>query len=462
MQEHASDRSAESVDQPDDHAATTAGLHQRSRLHALARILELSGPDVLRRARHFDPAARRRRQLNAVHAGSAHLPAADSCRPSVQRVRRMTHIRVLAVGGLVLLLAACSSGSSSPARSGRRSEAGAVSFAQCMRAHSVPNWPDPNSSGVFDKTKITTQQLKVSSTALQAAQNACQALLPAESVTQQRLNAAQALQFSQCVRNHGVPNFPDPDGSGRIPDPPPLESIRVRRSSRPRTIACAQYRPPVHSVEPGVRRLRRHCECIMRRTTGDVLAVGGLRVVGALLTACSSGKAAPPVAHLAGSSGATASPNNALHLAGECMREHGLPDFPDPAVATDGPAAGQAILDKSALKSYSDGVVNQAITACRSALDKAGHRQRPGFLDHQPARAASTSRVGPLYPRPRGAELPRPESHDGRRHAAARPEQELPEHPRGDPGVPVASSSRRSQPGRIVGAGNEARRDSIR
>lgn len=107
------------------------------------------------------------------------------------------------------------------------------------------------------------------------------------------------------------------------------------------------------------------------RTT-SVLAVGGLALSVLILTSCSSGKAAPPVAHLSASSGASASHTSAIHLAGECMRAHGLPNFPDPALATDGPAAGQAILDKSVLKSYSDGVVNQAITACHSALDQAG------------------------------------------------------------------------------------------
>ncbi|HEY3924396.1 MAG TPA: hypothetical protein VGL75_07530 [Acidothermaceae bacterium] len=54
------------------------------------------------------------------------------------------------------------------------------------------------------------------------------------------------------------------------------------------------------------------------------------------------------------------------------MRAHGLANFPDPAVATDGPAAGQAILDKSVFKSYSDGVVNLALSACRSELERAG------------------------------------------------------------------------------------------
>jgi hypothetical protein len=106
-------------------------------------------------------------------------------------------------------------------------------------------------------------------------------------------------------------------------------------------------------------------------TSSTRLAIGMLALSVLILTACSSGKAAPPVAQLAASSGPTTSPNDALHLAGECMRQHGLPSFPDPVVATDGPAAGQAILDKSALKTYPDAVAQQAMNACRAALDQA-------------------------------------------------------------------------------------------
>jgi hypothetical protein len=173
----------------------------------------------------------------------------------------MTQIRVLAVGGLVVLLAACSGGSSgshvaqlpstAPQSSAPSSiaptaseQVGAVGFAQCMRAHGVPTWPDPDSSGVFDKTKITTQQLGVSGTGLQAAQNACQAVLPPASITQQRLNAAQALQFSQCMRSHGVPSFPDPDGSGRIPDPATVGVDQGAPQFQAANDTCAQYRPP--------------------------------------------------------------------------------------------------------------------------------------------------------------------------------------------------------------------------
>lgn len=101
------------------------------------------------------------------------------------------------------------------------------------------------------------------------------------------------------------------------------------------------------------------------------LAVGGPALSVLMLAACSSGTTSPPVAHLAGSTDTVSSPPSAVHLAGECLREHGLANFPDPAVATDGPAAGQVILDKSALKGYAGSAVNQAMNACRTALDQA-------------------------------------------------------------------------------------------
>jgi hypothetical protein len=177
----------------------------------------------------------------------------------------MTRARLFASGALLLpalvLAAACSGGSSAASVAQLSATAtnvsisassaaasaqgtGAVSFAHCMRSNGVPTWPDPNSSGAFDKSKITTQQLGVSSSRLQTAQTACQHLLPPESATQQRLNAAQAVEFSQCMRSHGVPNFPDPDGTGRIPDPASFGIDQGAALFQAGNQACAQYRPP--------------------------------------------------------------------------------------------------------------------------------------------------------------------------------------------------------------------------
>jgi hypothetical protein len=102
-----------------------------------------------------------------------------------------------------------------------------------MRSHRVPNFPDPDSSGNLPKPDAN--HLGVSSSQLQAAQQACQHLLPnnggainADSIQQCMLasDCPSALvqqvlnderNFAQCVRSHGVPNWPDPsiDSQGR-------------------------------------------------------------------------------------------------------------------------------------------------------------------------------------------------------------------------------------------------------
>lgn len=103
------------------------------------------------------------------------------------------------------------------------------------------------------------------------------------------------------------------------------------------------------------------------------LAAAGLALLALTLAACSSGTPSPSVARLpSGADTVVSSGGDVLQLAGQCLRQHGLPNFPDPAVATDGPAAGHAILDKSALKGYPDSAVNQALDACRVAMDEAG------------------------------------------------------------------------------------------
>ncbi|MGH3670764.1 MAG: hypothetical protein ACRDSH_09005 [Pseudonocardiaceae bacterium] len=82
-----------------------------------------------------------------------------------------------------------------------------------MRSRGVQHWPDPERNGQFDKTKLTMQQLGVTTSQLQAAQRACQHLFPNSSQSfqaqdQQMLNAL--LTYARCVRSDGVPTWPDP------------------------------------------------------------------------------------------------------------------------------------------------------------------------------------------------------------------------------------------------------------
>ena len=135
---------------------------------------------------------------------------------------------VIAVAALALLEAACgggspsSSGGSPHAAESSRSPS-ALAYSACMRSHGVPNYPDPDSSGQLPKTDA--RQLGVSSTAYQAAQRACGHLLPtggsacmqnddcSPTLAQQLLTADRKL--AQCMRSHGISNFPDPTDGGR-------------------------------------------------------------------------------------------------------------------------------------------------------------------------------------------------------------------------------------------------------
>ncbi|MGD0559515.1 MAG: hypothetical protein ABSA93_31650 [Streptosporangiaceae bacterium] len=51
-----------------------------------------------------------------------------------------------------------------------------LNYAKCMRSHGEPNWPDPSSDGSF---KITASMgISLSSSAVQAAEQACQSVQP--------------------------------------------------------------------------------------------------------------------------------------------------------------------------------------------------------------------------------------------------------------------------------------------
>lgn len=134
---------------------------------------------------------------------------------------------------LALLVTACSARPSSAghhAAAAGAATSSAVGFSRCMRSRGVPSYPDPTSTGALPKT--SPRQLGVSSSQFQAAQAACQHLLPDTGSSQQTQqcmltgNCPQALvqqiltaerKFARCMRAHGVPNWPDPsiDSEGR-------------------------------------------------------------------------------------------------------------------------------------------------------------------------------------------------------------------------------------------------------
>lgn len=90
-----------------------------------------------------------------------------------------------------------------------------VAFAQCMRSHGVPDFPEP-SEGKIILNGGSGNGLNPSSPQFQSAMRSCHSLMPAPKVTPQQSAEmqAKALKFSECMRSHGVPNFPDPKFEG--------------------------------------------------------------------------------------------------------------------------------------------------------------------------------------------------------------------------------------------------------
>lgn len=146
----------------------------------------------------------------------------------LSRLRRRRGIAPLAVPGVllpaVLVLAACGAGptvanlsgsspSASPGSSGSGSGShGLEAFSQCMRAHGVAGFPDPGSGGTL-AINANSLGMDPNSPTFQNAQKACQKDLPnggQVSPSQQAAMEQQALKFSQCMRAHGIANFPDP------------------------------------------------------------------------------------------------------------------------------------------------------------------------------------------------------------------------------------------------------------
>jgi hypothetical protein len=172
---------------------------------------------------------------------------------------------IVATSGLALLATACggskgshvaqlgstatqTSTASSHASAASAQQNGALAFARCMRSHRVPNWPDPDSSGRFDKSKLTPQQLGADGSRVQAARSSCNHLLPnggsGPSPAQVQQVRAQALAFARCMRSHDVTSFPDPGSDGRIPDPASVGIDQGSPRFQAANQACRKDRPP--------------------------------------------------------------------------------------------------------------------------------------------------------------------------------------------------------------------------
>jgi hypothetical protein len=123
-------------------------------------------------------------------------------------------IKPLAALALLGVITAC--GSHTTADSGGSTSgtlAKGVKFSECMRSHGVTKFPDPDSSGQLTIDAIANGSgIDTNASAFTQALSACKRLAPAGFTGQPRSAQQQnaALKFAQCVRDNGVPDFPDP------------------------------------------------------------------------------------------------------------------------------------------------------------------------------------------------------------------------------------------------------------
>jgi hypothetical protein len=129
--------------------------------------------------------------------------------------RRQALILATAMASFALLVAACG-GSGSAGAGGSTPYQQALAYAQCMRSHGEPGFPDPNSQGLF----LNLGPVDMNSSQYLSANKTCEHLLPASQVStsQQRQAFSRQLKYAECMRSHGFPNIPDPiqEPSGNI------------------------------------------------------------------------------------------------------------------------------------------------------------------------------------------------------------------------------------------------------
>jgi hypothetical protein len=109
----------------------------------------------------------------------------------------------------------------------------ATKYSECMRANGVTDFPNPNAEGQIGYGGISVPKATWTN-----AVGACEDLEPADwgdvGRTPEQQNAA--LEFAQCVREHGVPDFPDPATA----QDPLIDTTKMRGDVSARSISELQ------------------------------------------------------------------------------------------------------------------------------------------------------------------------------------------------------------------------------
>jgi hypothetical protein len=144
---------------------------------------------------------------------------------------------------LAAALAGCSAAAggttSASATSSSAPDSGTMAIVTCYRAHGDPSFPDP----VYDPSDGRWHFAISPGSAPASTQQACQHLFPSSSASPPVPQAQfqQLVRLAQCLREHGSPNWPDPDPDGSFPLPSSLNPKDPANQAAGR--ACQQYMP---------------------------------------------------------------------------------------------------------------------------------------------------------------------------------------------------------------------------
>ena len=121
--------------------------------------------------------------------------------------------------GVAFGAAACgsspsSSGSSSGPPTLRTMTNQGLAYAECMRSHGIQNYPDPtvqhsgHAVGLSDNVSAAIKNLP----GYNSAAKTCQAKTHFGTISPAAMQAAMTnlVKFTDCMRSHGISNFPDP------------------------------------------------------------------------------------------------------------------------------------------------------------------------------------------------------------------------------------------------------------
>jgi hypothetical protein len=100
----------------------------------------------------------------------------------------------------------------------------AVKFAECIRAHGVSDFPDPDEKNQFQ------YGVSVTPAVWKQATTACKDLQPPGTLSAKRTPKQQSasLRFAKCVRDNGVKDFPDP-----VNGEPLVDTYKIPSSNKP-------------------------------------------------------------------------------------------------------------------------------------------------------------------------------------------------------------------------------------